>query len=353
MPQKISFDKNKVYWYVMLHPDPALIDHMLQQELAQREQNGGRQFLYIVPYKYLESAPDARELRGDLHSFVFIQTTRRDLDYLLSEDWNTKTRLRLHFMRSHSGRPIRLSEQQMSPFIALFVEHRQKYSFRPITADIAPTTLVHIRQGLFKGYDATIVQVRQRGGELRLTLSIPVFSNEVALNLFECPASDVEVPGGEVDQIFRPYFLREMELRLLDILRRRVYRRETDQTRKRDEQQLSTYALFHYLTFDDPAEHRHFQALLLLCAALGRDKALKSTLLPLIREHLPSTGEPTTDEQAFMTAILFVATRKGPLRKSLKDYCQARTTAIANSNAPDLSPSLRSILPLIKDISSR
>ncbi len=396
MLQTISLDKNKTFWYVLRHPEPAVIDKLLQSALERRREQGQPTFLHLVPYTFLSPAEAAdNTLRSDFHSFVFLRSTKRQIDLLLHEDWNALGRLHLHYVRNHSRRPIRLTEHEMSPFIALFVQHRQRYSFRPFTADTAPQGgLVRICKGLFKGYDATVVAVKTRGDALRLTLSIPVFNNVFSLQLFECAADDVEVPGGDADQVFRPYFLYEMERNLFQVLRRRVTNRDTDATRQQDRTLLDSYSVFHYLTFDDPSEQLHFQSLLLLCATLRKDHAAKATLLATLKPHLPKTTQSTpsgqtstvgqssasgqtstvgqstasgqttvsgqtaasqistsatdicllSDTDAFLAAVLFVATRKGTYRKSVKTYVQSRSA---------VSDSLKTLTSLIKDLPSR
>ena len=349
-------DNIATYWYVMLHLEPQLIDKLLKAENEERTRNGSFEpLLYLIPFQYLarattpagsssDEADDNNSLRGILHNFVFIRSSRNEIDRLLNSDWNRSGRLHLHYCRTRNGDPIRLNEKEMTPFIALFAERRQRFSFRPYGQDTLQQRTVHIRRGLFKDYRAEVIEAVQTADGFKLTLRIPVFNNEFSLDLYECSDTDVDIPGGQTDQIFGPYFLEGMERELLDILQRRICRRETSETRQQDRQRLEAYSIFHYLKFDTADRQTHFQTLMLLCATLRKDKEAKATLIRELRSLLHHPDTPLTDEEAFVTAVLFVATRKGPLRKAAKEYCQTHEVT---------SPALVQLMPLIKEIRTR
>ncbi len=360
MPNNEVLDSNKVFWYVMLHLDPSTLDKLIKLENEKRKEEGKSPFLSLIPFLFLERAaatkgqePEDNDdtdaagnntLRDYLHDFVFIKSSRKELDQLLDRDWNRSGRLHLHYCRSHEGHPIRITEQEMTPFIALFVEHHQKFSFRPFNQDTLHAQTVHIKKGLFKGYSATVHKIVQTADGFKLSLELPVFNNEFMLELYECADTDVDIPGGELEQVFGPYFIQNMEQELFDILRRRVFRRETQQTQRQDPQRLDSYSIFNYLKFDDTAQQTHFQSLMLLCASLRNDKPTKDALIRELITLMTHPETPSSDEEAFMTAILFVATRKGILRKAAKEYCQTH---------PVNSTSLQRLMPLIKEIRTR
>ncbi len=357
----------------MLHLDPSGIDKMLQYENGLRKSQGEPTFLSLIPFLFLGRAVSERRqpteenkegkrtlkqkgkmgngetddhntLRNYLHDFVFIQSSKTEIDKILNRDWNRNGRLHLHYCRTREGKPIRLTEKEMTPFIALFVEQHQRFSFRPFGPETLQQQTVHIKRGLFKDYTATVMKVRQTSDGIKLTLSIPVFNNEFTLDLYDCTDLDVDVPGGELNHAFSPYFLQNMEQELFGILRRKVFRRETPQTQHEDQQRLNSYSVFNYLKFDDITQQTHFQTLMLLCATLRRDKPAKDALVRELKNALPNPQAPTTDEEAFITAILFAATKQGSLRKAAKEYCQGHEAT---------SASLLHIMPLIKEIRTR
>lgn len=366
MPINDALDHHQVFWYVMLHLDPSTIDKLLKVENERRKEEGKQPFLTLIPFQFLDRATAAKgqqnavsdsenyldaddvadnnTLRDYLHDFVFIKSSRRELDQLLQREWNRTGRLHLHYCRSRDGHPIRITEQEMTPFIALFVEHRQKFSFRPYSGDTLQARTVRIRKGLFKDYSATVHKIIQTEEGFKLTLSIPVFNNEFALELHECSDTDVDIPGGELEQVFGPYFIQHMEQELTDMLRRRVFRRETGQTQRQDLQRLNSYSIFNYLKFDDTTHQTHFQSLMLLCASLRKDQAAKEALVLQLSQTMANPEAPASEEEAFVTAVLFVATRKGALRKAAKEYCQMHQPT---------SQSLMRLMPIIKEIRTR
>ena len=367
MPNNEVQERNKVYWYLMIHFDPRGIDKMLKYENEERKSQGAPTFLTLIPFLYLERASETREpdgtkgwdgeavedsdverhniLRDYLHDFVFIKSSKEEIDKILSRDWNRSGRLHLRYYRSHDGSPVRLTDKEMTPFIALFVEQRQKFSFRPYGKDTLQQRTVRIKRGLFKNYSASVVKVNQMADDsFKLTLSIPVFSNEFSLQLYNCTDADIDIPGGELDQVFSPYFVQGMEEELLSILRRQVFRRETPQTRLQDQERLNSYSVFNYLKFDDADRQIHFQSLMLLCATLRRDKSAKDALVRDIEEAIADPLAPATDEEAFATAILFAATKKGVLRKAAKEYTQTHE---------ETQQVLRQLMPLIKGMKTR
>ncbi len=361
---------------MLLHLEPMVIEKHLTMINEERSRNGLPRLVYVIPFRYLTRASlskgvddggdrrrqqraqkainDHNTLRNYLHDFVFIKATRSELDMLLYQDWNRDVRLHLHYCRTRSGNPIRMTDDKMQPLITLFVQQRRRYSFRPITdEELAMTETVHIRRGIFKDYQASVQRItppRRPGDPPMLTLGIPVFMNEFTLELYECPVTDVDLPGGQtdpIDKMLEPYFIKGIESSLFEILRRRVLHRDSDYSRRKDQDSLQSYAIFNYLKFEDPVDQRHFRALMLLCTTLRRDKDArdsKSSQVAAVRSQLPVLDHPANDEQAFYLAILFIATRQGPYRKTLKDYCQSRDT---------LSPTLTALMPLIKAIPSR
>lgn len=370
MPKTEMEDLDEVYWYVMLHRDPKNIDKMLRFENQCRTEAGKEPLVFIIPYLYLKPAvelkdlskpgekaagatpsdvAEANELRGYLHSFVFIKSSRRELDQLLDSHWNRDGSSHLHYYRSRSRRPVHITELEMTPLIGLFVEHRQKFSFLPIDTkleekDVRERT-VRIRKGLFKNCMAVVSKAVKVDKSFRLTLTINAANGEFPITLYDYTNTDVDWPNGSIEQVFGPYFVRNMELELLEVLRRRVFRHKVSaEQQKADQDLLQKYSLFNYLIFEDSNSQTHFKALKLLCASMRKDQETKATLLKDFSETITQLKAPQTDEEAFILAVLFAATRKGELRKVVKEYCQTHTIT---------SDSLQRIMPIVKEIQTR
>ena len=354
------------YWYVTTHLEPSLADRQLQSENASRLRQGRPAILYIIPFQYLVKAgiekswedeegkskerqqairevDDNNSLRDSLHSFVFIKATEEEITELTGMDWNRQGRLHLYYYRTKSGTPIRVSQKEMRPFILFFIRQRQRFSFTSYSEEVSANETVYIRRGVFKNRKASVLEVQHTADGISLTLGLPLFRDEVMMKLYDCPLSDVEVPS-RMEHLFEPQFVRTLEADLLGILRRRVLRRDTDQTHREDVEKLNAYSILHYLKFEDTATHNHFQTLMLLCAILSKDWQAKEALIPTVRGMMDSPMAPATDEEAFCLAVLFFATKDVAHRKTLREYGQTHTIT---------SPSLAAIMPLVKKLRLR
>ena len=354
------------YWYVMTHLEPSLAERQLQLENARRLSQGHPSLLYMIPYRYLvkaglepgwedeaarskerrqamQEAAANNNLRDSLHSFVFIRATEDEITALTGMDWNREGRLHLYHYRTKSGRPIRVSQSEMRPFLVFFIRQRQRFSFTSYSEELSANGTVYIRRGVFKDRQASVIEVHHTARGISLTLGLPMFRDEVMLNVYDCPLSDVEVPS-RMEHLFEPQFVTTLETDLLGILRRRVLRRDTADTLRDDMDRLNAYSLLHYLKFESTSTHAHFQSLLLLCAVLRHDSQARNALVSVIRDLIPSPESPTTDAEAFHLSVLFFATKDVGYRKALREYGQ--THAIG-------SPSLAAILPLVKKLRLR
>ena len=83
---------------------------------------------------------------------------------------------------------------------------------------------------------------------------------------------------------------------------------------------------------------------MLLCATLRRDKPMRDILISRVGQMLQSVEAPASDEEAFLLAILFVATRKVDYCRTARQYCQTHNVT---------SQSLKRIMPLVKKMSLR
>ena len=339
------------FWYVMTHLDPALIDKLLQIENEQRFSRGLPTIFYVIPFRYmvranagrLDNVADNNELRDYLHNFVFIKATKREIDELVNMPWNRTGRLHLVHYCNRSGIPIKTTQEEMQPLLKFFIEQHQKFSFIPYSDDLAANDTVYICRGAFKEYKASVIEVLHKADGINLTLGIPMFNNEVMMKLYDYLPSDVEIRG-KLEHLFDPIFLQSMEADLLDILRCRVLRRETDETHVEAMTKLNAYRILHYLKFEDSAMHRYFQTLMLLCATLCKDRSVMNNLIPIIQRTIESSKSPKSDDECFRLAVLFFATKNVDYRKATREYCH---------NQEVHSPSLMAIIPLVKKVQLR
>ena len=352
--------RRREVWYVMRHLSPELIDQQLQQVNEQRMRDNKHSFAYIIPYQYIRKAAhdDSQgmafnrdvdknnSLRNDFRFFVFIKATEEEINQLVQEDWNKNGRLHLYFCRSRSGNPLRAKESEMSLLIRLFVSQREKFNFVPIEkSDFRLGEKIRLKSGILKEHQFSVTKIRYTDEGINLTLGLPIFDGAFSLQVEDYPVSEVNAPT-RLQRFFSKDFVQVMEQELIAILRHRVKGSPSSPQKggESDAEKLNTYHFLNYMEFADTTEHHHIQTLLLLCASLRKDQHTVEALAPTIVQLLNPTTEPATDEEAFMAAVLFVATHNIAYRTAAKHYEQTHDT---------LSAPLSLLMPIIKDIRIR
>ena len=126
-------------WYVLCHLNPKQIETLLRKdsrgELRSRDAQGKQDspYRYYIPYIFMptpetlraqhdsdrhgqqnDSLYRNRELRNDLHDFVFIQAPAERVDRIVTSEWNTTARLRLYYYRDHEGRKVVVQDADMN-----------------------------------------------------------------------------------------------------------------------------------------------------------------------------------------------------------------------------------------------
>ena len=374
MPEKSILEAaDDTCWYIMFHPKPDTINIHLTRERDRRVQAHRADFVYVIPYLLLNRAENKEEpeapthtrgwlkkkaeekkrlkaeeinnsLRNYLHYFVFIKSARNDIDEILRQSWNTEGLYHLTYRYTHSGEPLFVRDAQMQPLLRTLALYQHKFSFTEFSANMLSVGTVEVVNGPFAGFTASVLKVKDEGKKTTLTLGIPVFKKEFMLKLKDFSAEDVKVLGGRVSSFLQPYFVNEFENDLISILRMRVRKQENANSRRDNQTVLDAYSSVSVLSFDDESRQKRFCALLLLHAVLLRDAELKAARLDAVLQILKGVEAPSSDEDAFLMASLFIATRKGIYRKAVKEYAQAHTIGL---------PSLQLLMPVVKEINSR
>ena len=343
-------------WYVMHHLNPEVIEQLLQQENAWRRQQGKSLYEYFVPYRFLpravpdQYAKDAKEqtsraaesntLRSTLRHFVFVKATDQEITALVDRPWNREGCLHLLFYRTKSGQRITMSDKMMTPFITLCCENRQRFSFGPPIEQVETHDVVIISKGLFKDFEATVVDVQHTAEGISMTLGIPMFGGEKTLLLKDYRFSDLNMPRS-VEQLLDDQFIDHVEDALLGIIRSRLKGRETVESRRDDVITLNRLYHYSYVYIQDVPSRSRFRALMLLCATLRGDEEGRQSLIAEVQTLLQGITEATTDTEAYLMAVLYVATGNADYRTVAKHYRQQHAEVLGPH-----SPLTR-IMPLV------
>lgn len=350
---------NVPVWHVMLHLAPEKIERQLQTENVERQTDGFPLLEYFIPFRFLRhavpekftdhadqqerDAQETNDFRDDLRNFVFIKGTPKEVEKLVISRWNREGRLHLRFYRTRSGTKILIPDREMIPFITLCSEQRQRFTIGPPLKNIQVRESVVIRRGIFKDFPATVLDVQHTAEGISLTLGIPMFSGMKTLHLPAFRTADVRLEKGTTD-LLNDHFIDNVESELLAIFRQRILRRETMKHQAKNVATLNSLFHFNYLTMSDEGIHRHFRALMLLCAILRKDTYSAEAIADELASVLGDVTEPATDEQAYIMAVLYLHTRDVRLRTAVKEYRRQQ---------PSCPESLQRLISLISRIKNR
>ena len=295
---------------------------------------------------YNKSVKENNDLRSTLHYYLFIKATEPDIYALVSGEWNRASRLRLTMCRSKSGEPLWATAKDMDDLIALMTEYREMFNLEPSPDGFHVDDKVMLKAKVFKGYEFYVTKVRKREQGASLTLELPIFNGRFILKTKSVDVAKQDLPM-KLQELLSPDYVKRVEEVLTGIVYHRYGRKnskdnsqqmETDSTILHDLQFLS------YMEFDDSEVHHHVKTLLLLHAVLRKDRHAMARYTPVVQQMLSHPTEATTDRDAFMMAVLYLATHDANYRDAAKQYAQKHKS---------LSEPLLQLIRVIKNIRFR
>lgn len=392
-------------WWLLRHHDPKAIDQALMLQNEQRMAAGLEAFVYVIPHQYIKEATHKKDdrayneevdlnnsLRSTLHYYLFIKATEKDIRQLVGGEWNRMARSRLILCRSKNGTPMWARADEIDRLMNLMIRHREMFNLVTAPLDYKVGDTVMLKTKMFEGYEFNIRKFSVHGEGVNLTLEMPLFNGRFVIRTKSKNVSRERLPV-KLQQLLSPDYVRQMEQGLIEILRRRYPRnkRAAGPNSKgnivaqhlhanlegiiaaqqlpvnskgniavqhlpaplrggvgvgynSDYENLNNFHFISYMKLDDSPEHHHIRALLLLCAALRKDRRAVGQYVPIIENLLIDKTKATTDEEAFMMAVLYVATHDVAYRDAAKQYQQTHAVA---------SDTLAQLLTIIKYIHFR
>ena len=354
---------------------------------------------------YNEEVDLNNSLRSTLHYYLFIKATEKDIRQLVGGEWNRTARYRLILCRSKNGTPMWARADEIDRLMNLMIRHREMFNLVTAPLDYKVGDTVMLKTKMFEGYEFNIRKFSVHGEGVNLTLEMPLFNGRFVIRTKSKNVSRERLPV-KLQQLLSPDYVRQMEQGLIEILRRRYPRnkRTAGPNSKgnitaqqlpvnskgniaaqhlpvnskgnvaaqqlpvnskgniaaqhlpaplrggvgvgynSDYENLNNFHFISYMKLDDSPEHHHIRALLLLCAALRKDRRAVGQYVPVIEHLLTDKTKATTDEEAFIIAVLYVATHDVAYRDAAKQYQQTHAVA---------SDTLAQLLTIIKYIHFR
>lgn len=264
------------------------------------------------------------EIRNALRRYVFLRATQKEIDRIISEDWN-KGRVRLCYYRGIDGGHAVVDDSLMQQFINVCIQQRERFDIRPHVRRLERGARVLIRQGVFKDVQAEVFSISHTASGIRLTLSVEFFGGTQDIRLYDKTPDDVEMLADECFAINNEY-ISQVEQTILTALEHKVSKYEgldVDRERTADMRRLNLIYTYNSVEISDRLLSTRYDALMLICASLRQDREGRSAYNRIVKQHIrnmeaPSVLLPTDDALTYLNLALFVSTKDPAFRQQAK-----------------------------------
>lgn len=238
-----------------------------------------------------------------------------------SRYWNSQ-RTRLYFYTDQNGEAVTVRPQLMNVFINGCLEYHERLTIHAKESEITEGITVTMRQGAFKDFQAEVCDVHYKASGIRFSVAIKFFANNQYIHLHDLSPDEVKLSDKEMP-VFGDDLIDRIQTTLLEILRRRVNKKETEKSQEADRQQLHQYYLLHTATIDDPLLAAKFDALMSICASLGENSQERGKYNRKIKKRIKELGDQeishdTLTAKAYLLTALYISTKDACYRNELK-----------------------------------
>lgn len=285
-------DNKEKRWCILRHPDADLIGEILSGKRKVFDASGEVSYSYnfFIPFQDLklrrrkaQESPeddfkdydamlDERALRSDLHHFIFIHESKDNVKKLLNASWNKALSHRLYAYRDEHGDPVEVSNAEVERFKTVI----KRYDFQIVngepTDEVREGDRVTVISGPMAGSDGIIKEIREREGQILLTITFAMFQDKMHVAVPGIHVSDVRLKSAEAQQLIQDPVIGHFEDQLIELLCHLHGKKGSHELNKEDQRQLRFLYQYTTIQFDDPANRAKFAALMLICAYLMNDK---------------------------------------------------------------------------------
>ena len=303
-------DNKEKRWCILRHPDADLIGEILSGRRKVFDASGEVSYSYnfFIPFQDLklrrrkaQESPeddfkdydamlDERALRSDLHHFIFIHESKDNVKKLLNASWNKALSHRLYAYRDEHGDPVEVSNAEVERFKTVI----KRYDFQIVngepTDEVREGDRVTVISGPMAGSDGIIKEIREREGQILLTITFAMFQDKMHVAVPGIHVSDVRLKSAEAQQLIQDPVIGHFEDQLIELLCHLHGKKGSHELNKEDQRQLRFLYQYTTIQFDDPANRTKFAALMLICAYLMNDKDEVARRKQEVEQLLKSKG---------------------------------------------------------------
>lgn len=345
------------HWYVLTTFDPMDAEEKLRRENLRREDCGASAFRFIVPAQLLkhrvkrelpeDDNPEATNaenplsrnavsqnnaIRSALRRYIFIYGKESELVLFIGNEWNKHQRNRIHFFCNLSRSRCFVPKKEMAEFVRMLADKRLSFELSSSYGDLRKGEPVRFRNHAFEGHTVYVVESRRTKTGTVVTVELDLVKNALRMKVYDVRDEDIIRMDDEHQRYARNCdLIKRNQTSLLAIMRRRINRKETEETRMDDAQTLNTIYATRFRHFDEQekAGYRHFLVQMLLCACLmhneeGRTEYTEQILAELSEINNLSESKAATAVRTRIHAALFIATGDPSYRAMARDFIRDR-----------------------------
>ena len=228
----------------------------------------------------------------------------------------------LSFYNNGQGEAITVRPEMMRVFINGCLEYLERFEMHSKDAEITNGIDVTVRRGTFKDYKAVAYNVRHKAHGIRFSIAIKFFANDRYIHIHDLSPEDVQLADRE-NAIFSDDFIDRIQSSVLEILQRKVNKKETAETREADKQQLRRLYHLRHAIIDDELRAAQLDALMSMCASLNGNGQGKTRYNRIIKQRIKNlrcqeTSQENLIAMAYLLTALYISTKDAQYRTELK-----------------------------------
>ena len=326
-------------WCILRHSDSDLIGEIFKRKFNMDSAPDGDvplfpPFEYFIPfadmkrkpsekssssddeYKSYDAMLDERALRNDLHHFIFICATKEQVLAILDSPWVKVLKNRLYVYRDEKGVPFEISNAEVERFKTII----KRFDFQIVSGEpsdeVQEGDEVTIINGPMAGSDGRVKEIRERDGQILVTVELSMFMNKMRIAVPGISIADVRLKGEKAQQLLKDPVIAQFEDELIELLCHLHGKKGSRQLNKDDQKQLRFLYQYSDIVFEDNEENRKkFAALMLICAYLMNEKeeiARRSREVEQLLKEFTSPEASSTSNSKFKIATSFSRSARDP-----------------------------------------
>lgn len=320
-------DKGKKEWYVLTTNNPQRAkEHIEAWNLAAERVQPGNYLTSFIPYTFMDSCvfeqntmKDKLSIRSVLFRYLFIKGNPVFIENLIKVV-NQSVKDRMFFLYGDPGKVATIKSSDMKWLIRVCSNDNGAFDLPLTKADIQVGNEIPLRNTPFDTGNAKykIVGYTKKKDHL--------YTVQIELTMFNVTFKKLFVDFKDVpDDANLSELVGSTQERLLGVFLRMVNNKQLESEKHKDEQVLGSLLGNRNVDFPIGAMHRHFLALMLICAQLLKDGEKKTVLQKQVENELAEISKlreskAATDTRAYLHIAMYIATKSPIYRELAKAY---------------------------------